>query len=163
MGENAVVERGNVPDQGKADGQQAPVNPGIPFNTKRGYRGAGTPAKRYMKSRQIYSGQLVTAMLESLPKEFRDAYISLFSRQPDDVVMKTVIVHELKRRLAEYHLIDKKMRKQYGMSFSEFKKQDIVGKKGRSFQAEEDYCDWELATDGIHTVQAKLKELEKYL
>jgi len=116
-----------------------------------------------MKCRKIYTGQLVTAMLESLPKEFRDAYVSLFSRQPDDVVMKTVIVHELKRRLAGYHLIDNKMRKQYGMSFSEFKKQGIVGKKGNSFPVEEDYCDWELATDGIHSVSAKLKELAKYL
>jgi hypothetical protein len=102
-------------------------------------------------------------MLESLPKEFRDAYTSLFSRQPDDVVMKTVIVHELKRRLAEYHLIDKKMRKQYGMSFSEFKKQDIVREKCYSFRVEEDYCDWELATDGMQSVHAKLKKLEKYL
>ena len=101
--------------------------------------------------------------LKACPRNFSDAYVSLFSRQPDDVVMKTVIVHELRRRLAEYHLIDKKMRKEYGMSFSEFKKQGVVGKKGNSFLVEEDYCDWELAIDGIQSVSAKLKELEKYL
>lgn len=38
-GGNAVVERGNVLDKEKSDGQQAPVNPGIPVNTKTGITG----------------------------------------------------------------------------------------------------------------------------
>lgn len=39
-------------------------------------------------------------MLEALPQEFREAYATLFKGNPDDV-MKNVIIHELKRRLAE--------------------------------------------------------------
>jgi len=101
-------------------------------------------------------------MLEALPQEFREAYATLFKGKPDDV-MKNIILHELKRRLAEYRLLDKKMRTQYGMTFSKFKKQHMVERNNHSFRVEEDYCDWELATDGIASVNAELKKLEKYL
>jgi hypothetical protein len=101
-------------------------------------------------------------MLETLPVEFREAYATLFTSKPEDV-MKKFILSELKRRLAEYRLIDKKMCNQYGMSFSDFKKQKMVEKSHHSFQIEEDYCDWELATDGIVSVTADLKKLEKYI
>jgi len=67
-------------------------------------------------------------MLETLPVEFREAYATLFTSKPDDV-MKKFILSELKRRLAEYRLIDKKMCSQYGMSFSDFKKTEDGRKK----------------------------------
>ncbi|MDO8872991.1 MAG: hypothetical protein Q7V05_09725 [Methanoregula sp.] len=101
-------------------------------------------------------------MLETLPVEFREAYATLFASRPDDV-MKKIILSELKRRLAEYRLLDKKMCNLYGMPFAEFKKQKIVEKNNQSFRIEEDYCDWELAIDGIQSVTAELKKLEKYL
>jgi hypothetical protein len=49
------------------------------------------------------------------------------------------------------------------MPFTEFKKQKMVEKNNHSFRIEEDYCDWELAIDGIQSVTAELKKLEKYL
>lgn len=101
-------------------------------------------------------------MLETLPVEFREAYATLFASRPDDV-MKKIILSELKRRLAEYRLLDKKMCNLYGMPFAEFKKQKTVEKNNHSFRIEEDYCDWELAIDGIQSVTAELKKLEKYL
>jgi hypothetical protein len=101
-------------------------------------------------------------MLETLPIEFREAYATLFASGPDDV-MKKIILSELKRRLAEYRLLDKKMCNLYGMPFIEFKKQKMVEKNSHSFRIEEDYCDWELAIDGIVSVTAELKKLEKYL
>ena len=101
-------------------------------------------------------------MLETLPVEFREAYATLFASGPDDV-MKKIILSELKRRLAEYRLLDKKMCNLYGMPFTEFKKQKMVEKNNHSFRIEEDYCDWELAIDGIQSVTAELKKLEKYL
>jgi hypothetical protein len=94
-------------------------------------------------------------MLETLPVEFREAYATRFTSKPDDV-MKKIILPELKRRLAEYRLIDKKMCNLYGMPFTEFKKQKMVEKNHHSFQIEEDYCDWELATGGIVSVTAEL-------
>ena len=101
-------------------------------------------------------------MLETLPVEFREAYATLFASKPDDV-MKKIILSELKRRLAEYRRLDKKMCNLYGMPFTEFKKQKMVEKNSLSFRIEEDYCDWELAIDGIQSVTAELKKLEKYL
>jgi hypothetical protein len=122
------------------------------------------PLKRYMNCTriQLINRWGIAIMLETLPVEFREAYATLFARTPDDV-MKHVIISELKRRLAEYRILDKKMRNQYGMSFSEFKKLKIVEKNNHSFRIEEDCCDWELAIDGIQSVTAELKKLEKYL
>jgi hypothetical protein len=48
------------------------------------------------------------------------------------------------------------------MDFNEFKKKKVVEKSGHSFNVEEDYCDWELALDGIKTITGELKKLAKY-
>lgn len=47
------------------------------------------------------------------------------------------------------------------MTFSAFKKQHMVEKNNHSFRIEEDYCDWELATDGIVSVNAELKKMRE--
>lgn len=46
------------------------------------------------------------------------------------------------------------------MSFNEFKENRIVEKEGYSFQVESDFWDWEMALDGIETVQDMLKTLK---
>jgi hypothetical protein len=48
------------------------------------------------------------------------------------------------------------------MDFDDFKRKRVVEKSGHSFQVEEDYCDWELALDGIKTISAELRKLAKY-
>jgi len=48
------------------------------------------------------------------------------------------------------------------MAFEEFKSKKMVEESGRSFEAEEDYCDWELALDGIDTINNELKRIAKY-
>jgi hypothetical protein len=49
----------------------------------------------------------------------------------------------------------------YGMQFIEFKKQKMVEKNSHSFRIEEDYCDGELAIDGIQSVTAERKKMRE--
>ncbi len=96
-----------------------------------------------------------------LPSEFQGIYQNLLKKNPEEGTIQLVI-NELRRRLAEYKLMDKTFRERYKMDFDEFKKERVVEKSGHSFQVEEDYCDWELALDGIETISAELKKLAKY-
>jgi len=46
--------------------------------------------------------------------------------------------------------------------FEEFKSKKMVEESGRSFEVEEDFCDWELTLDGIDTINNELKRIAKY-
>ncbi len=96
-----------------------------------------------------------------LPSEIQDIYQNLFKKNPEEGTIQLVI-NELRRRLAEYKLIDKTFNERYKMDFDEFKTKKVVKEAGHSFRVEEDYCDWELALDGIKTISVQLKKLAKY-
>ncbi|MBI3960323.1 MAG: hypothetical protein HY328_16035 [Chloroflexi bacterium] len=66
---------------------------------------------------------------------------------------------ELLRRLARYQLTDYTLRRKYGLTLEEFEAESIVQKRGYSFEVESDHQDWDLAVDGIHTVQRQLTRL----
>ena len=83
--------------------------------------------------------------------------------EPLDQTIIKALINELRRKLSEYILIDKAMRKRYGMSFEEFKAKNVVKEKNYSFEVESDYCDWELAIDGMKTIKEKIEKLEKLL
>jgi len=70
--------------------------------------------------------------------------------------------NELRRRLAEYRLMDRKLHNKYNMTFEDFKNKKMVEESGRSFEVEEDFCDWELTLDGIDTINNELKRIAKY-
>ena len=95
-----------------------------------------------------------------LSGEVAEELEKIFGEPVEKAVLKA-LKNELRRKLSEYRLIDKKMRKKYGMSFKEFKAKRIVEKEGYSFEVESDYCDWELAIDGIKSLREKLEKLEK--
>ncbi len=97
-----------------------------------------------------------------LPTEFQGVYEYLFKQNPEENTVK-LIIHELRRRLSEYRLMDRRFREKYKMNFDEFKQRRVVEESGHSFGVEEDYCDWEIALDGIWTVSAELKKLTKYI
>ena len=61
-----------------------------------------------------------------------------------------------KRKLSEYILIDKAMRRKYGMSFEEFKAKML--RRETTHLRLKDYCDWELV-DGIRTIREKIEKL----
>ena len=98
----------------------------------------------------------------NLPSEFKAVYTNILKTTPREGTIK-LIINELKRQLLEYKLIEKKLDKKYGMSFEEFKRNEIVKRDNYSFEVEEDYCDWELAIDGITTIKKGIQNIEKYI
>jgi hypothetical protein len=80
-----------------------------------------------------------------------------------DVTIETQVARlaegELRRRLARYQLADRLFRQKYGMSLEEFEANEIVKQLNYSFEAESDHQDWDLAVDGIRSVERQLAEL----
>ncbi len=66
---------------------------------------------------------------------------------------------ELRRRLARYQLSDRLFREKYGMTLQEFEAGATVKAHGYSFEVENDHQDWDLAVDGIRTVEKQLAAL----
>ncbi|MEK6691452.1 MAG: hypothetical protein AABY78_09185 [Nitrospirota bacterium] len=73
--------------------------------------------------------------------------------------LKEVLRRDYLRRLTRYRMTDDFYRKEYGMDFENFQKSNIVEKQNYAFKVESDAQEWELAIDGINTVERKLKEL----
>jgi len=105
---------------------------------------------------------ILMPVVVNLPSEFRTIYTNILKTTPREGTIK-LITNELKRQLLEYKLIEKKLAKKYGMSFEEFKRNEVVKKENYSFEVEEDYCDWELAIDGIATIKKEIQNIEKYI
>jgi hypothetical protein len=84
----------------------------------------------------------------------------------DENIMKSnneFIINGLHRQIAEYELLDKMFQDRYEMNFGEFKTGHVVEKTGFSFQVEDDFCNWELALDGIKTIRAQINKLANEL
>ena len=76
----------------------------------------------------------------------------------DDEII-TVLRRDYLRRLTRYRMTDNFYRKKYSMDFNSFEKANIVKKENFNFQVESDAQEWELAVDGIESMEKKLKEL----
>jgi hypothetical protein len=76
-----------------------------------------------------------------------------------DSVLEQLLENELIRRLNRYQLTDRMLSRKYEMSFPEFKARHIVEERGFSYEVESDFWDWEMALDGIETVETMLAEL----
>ncbi len=75
--------------------------------------------------------------------------------------LEHLIERELIRRLTRYQLTNRRLKEKYGMNFDKFKKNRIVKKKNYSFEVESDFWNWEMALDGIETINRKLKVLKE--
>ena len=73
--------------------------------------------------------------------------------------LKEVLRRDYLRRLTRYRMTDDFYREKYSMDFEKFQKSNIVKDRGYTFEVESDAQEWELAIDGIKTVERKLKEL----
>lgn len=73
--------------------------------------------------------------------------------------LKDVLRREYLRKLTRYMITDDFYRNKYGMDFDRFEKENIVKKQNYSFEVESDAQEWELAIDGIKSVEKKIKEL----
>lgn len=78
-----------------------------------------------------------------------------------NVKCKKIVESEIKRRLSEYELIDHRFSTKYGMSLSQFEKNQMLKRKKYSYDIEKNYHDWDLAVDGIKTMKKELRQLQK--
>jgi len=76
-----------------------------------------------------------------------------------DGKLRALLEAEYRRRLSRYNLVDRSLRKKYGMTFDKFEEKRIVEQKGFSWDVESNAIEWDLAASGIRTMQRKLAEL----
>lgn len=87
---------------------------------------------------------------------------TVLKKQIDDMSedeLKAVLRREYIRKLTRYRITDNFYRDKYGMDFDRFEKENIVEKQNYGFEVESDAQEWELAIDGIKTIEKKMKEL----
>ena len=73
--------------------------------------------------------------------------------------LKEMLRRDYLRKLTRYRITDDFYKKKYGMDFDNFEKENVVEKQNYSFEVESDAEEWELAIDGIRTIEKKMKEL----
>ena len=80
-----------------------------------------------------------------------------------NATVETQVAHlaegELRRRLARYQLSNRLFRDKYGMSLVEFEERNMVKHFDYSFEVESDHQDWDLAIEGIQTIERQLAQL----
>jgi hypothetical protein len=87
---------------------------------------------------------------------------TVLKKQIDDMSedeLKEVLRREYMRKLTRYRITDDFYRNKYGMDLERFEKENIVEKQNYSFEVESDSQEWEIAIDGIKTIEKKMKEL----
>ncbi len=73
--------------------------------------------------------------------------------------LKYLLRRDYLRRLTRYRMTDDFYKKKYNMDFESFEQANMVERQNYTFEVESDAQEWELAIDGIKTVEKKLKEL----
>jgi len=76
-----------------------------------------------------------------------------------DTKIKNLLIEDIRRRLAEFELIDRHFQKKYGLTLTEFENKNVVNEKGYSFEVESDYHEWDSAVDAVNTLKNYLDEL----
>ena len=76
-----------------------------------------------------------------------------------DAKLRKILENEIRRRLTEYLLIDKEFQNKYEMTLEVFEEKEMVKKKNYSFEVENDYHDWDAASDAMKTLQKDLEYL----
>lgn len=101
--------------------------------------------------------------VQMLQVEFSSRLVGILNALEPGVTPKQQVARlaeqELRRRLARYQLTDRLMREKYGMTLEEFEAAETVKARGYSFEVENDHQDWDLAVDGIRTVEHQLATL----
>ena len=87
---------------------------------------------------------------------------TVIERQIDEMSedeLKEMLRRDYLRKLTRYRITDDFYKKKYGMDFDNFEKENVAEKQNYSFEVESDAEEWELAIDGIRTIEKKMKEL----
>lgn len=89
-----------------------------------------------------------------------ERFISVIEPEGDiNAKIERLLTNELIRRLNRYELINRRLEQKYGMTFADFRGREIVRERDYSFEVESDFWNWEMARDGIETVQEMLFNL----
>ena len=97
--------------------------------------------------------------MKTITKKTSKVLDNLIPEGDIDSKVRKVIIEDLKRRLAEFQLIDYRFQKKYGMTLNEFEKREIIKEKGFSFEVENDHHEWDSAADAIKSLKGHLKDL----
>jgi len=87
---------------------------------------------------------------------------TVLERQIDEMSedeLKEMLRRDYLRKLTRYRITDDFYKKKYSMDFDSFEKENIVEKQNYSYEVESDAEEWELAIDGIRTIEKKMREL----
>ncbi|MFH1318643.1 MAG: hypothetical protein ABIH71_06480 [Candidatus Omnitrophota bacterium] len=86
---------------------------------------------------------------------------AVLKRQMEEMTedeLREVLRRDYIRKLTRYKMIDDSYREKYNMGFNEFEKANVVSKQNYTFEVESDAQEWELAIDGLKTIERRLKE-----
>ena len=89
----------------------------------------------------------------SISKEMVNLTRKVISEENIERGMAKLLYNETRRKLIEYELLDRNLAKKYGMSFDEFREKKMIEKLGYTWEVEKDYQNWEIARDGIETME----------
>ena len=89
----------------------------------------------------------------SISEEVVNITRKVISEENIEKGMAKLLYNETRRKLIEYELLDRNLAKKYGMSFDEFREKKMIEKLGYTWEVEKDYQNWEIARDGIETME----------
>lgn len=99
----------------------------------------------------------------SVSKEMVNITRKLLSEENIEKGMAKLLYNETRRKLIEYELRDRNLTRKYGMTFEEFRKNEIIKKLGYTWEVEKDYQNWEIARDGIETMGEMIDKVRDIL
>jgi hypothetical protein len=99
----------------------------------------------------------------SISEEMVNITRRLVSEENIERGMAKLLYNETRRRLIEYELMDRNLAKKYGMSFEEFREKKMIEKLGYTWEVEKDYQNWEIARDGIETMEEMIDKVRTIL
>jgi hypothetical protein len=76
-----------------------------------------------------------------------------------DETLRQLLIAEYRRRLTRYQLTDQQLMQKYGMSFTDFERQQVTKQQNYSWEVESDAMAWETAIDGIASMKRRLMDL----
>jgi hypothetical protein len=90
-----------------------------------------------------------------------ERYIGVLEPEGDiNAKIERLVINELIRRLNRYELVNRQLEQKYGMTFADYRNREVVREQDYSFEVESDFWNWEMALDGIETVQEMLGDLK---
>lgn len=99
--------------------------------------------------------------MATVPNRVLDALTALEPEGDPDTKIAKVVEEALVRRLHHYRYVDRRMQQKYAMTLDEFRDRRVVEQRGHSFEVESDFWEWELAVDGIRTMERRLSDLRQ--